>query len=262
MNLLFIGDVVSTLGRQTVASILPSLRQEFHVDFVIANGENLVNGRGASVQTLDELARAGVDYFTSGDHIFWGDESKHLLNDPDMRLLRPANYPEDVWGRGFHFIHADGFELGIINLIGNTGVNNFSATQDLFRTVDTILAKHGGQFPIVIDLHGEYATEKLALAHYAAGRVSAVVGTHTHVGTVDTKILKNHTGYVSDVGMVGSYNSIVGVDADTIISSLKYPYPQRFNWVDADATVFNSVLITVTDKGVCTSISRADRIIP
>lgn len=262
MKLLFIGDIVARLGRRTVSAVLPALRDELSIDFVIANAENLAGGRGATVETLDEMMRAGVDYFTSGDHIFWGEQVEEILDDEGMRILRPANFPDDVFGRGYTVIQTDGFSLGIINLVGKTFEAPPVGAHDVFRSLDAILDDIGTGFPIVVDLHAEFTSEKLALAYYAAGRVSAVVGTHTHVGTVDTRIIDDYTGMVSDVGMVGAYDSVIGVEKDIVIQKQKYPYPQRFEWVTSGKAVFNSVLIEVDTNGACTNIQRMDRLIP
>jgi len=262
MNLLFIGDIVSRPGRTTVRALLPSLREEYSVDFVIANAENLSGGRGVTVETLDEMMQAGVDYFTSGDHIFWNEGFEDILNDEGMRILRPANMPEDVAGRGYTVITTDNFSVGIINLIGHTTEQMDSLSTDPFRKVDQILEELGTGFPVVIDFHGEYTSEKRAIAQYVAGRASAVLGTHTHVGTIDTEIISERTGMVTDAGMVGAVDSVLGVATDIIIAKLKYPYPQRFEWVKSGKSRFNSVLVTIADDGTCTKIERVDRINP
>lgn len=262
MNLLFIGDIVSRPGRTTVRTLLPSLREEYSVDFVIANAENLSGGRGVSEETLDEMMQAGIDYFTSGDHIFWNDDFEKILNDEGMRVLRPANLPEDIPGRGYTVINTDDFSLGIINLVGHTTEQMDSLSTDPFRKVDQILEEIGTGFPVVIDFHGEYTSEKRALTQYVATRVSAVFGTHTHVGTIDTEIISESTGMVTDAGMVGAVDSVLGVEADIIIAKQKYPYPQRFEWVKSGRSRFNSVLATISDNGVCTKIERVDRINP
>lgn len=262
MNLLFIGDIVSRPGRTTVRTLLPSLREEYSVDFVIANAENLSGGRGVSEETLDEMMQAGVDYFTSGDHIFWNEGFEQILNDEGMRVLRPANLPDDIPGRGYTVIKTDNFSLGIINLVGHTTEQMDSLSTDPFREVDEILEEMGTGFPIVIDFHGEYTSEKRALAQYVVGRASALFGTHTHVGTIDTEIIAESTGMVTDAGMVGAVDSVLGVEADIIIAKQKYPYPQRFEWVKSGRSRFNSVLATISDNGVCTKIERVDRINP
>ncbi|MCA9389922.1 YmdB family metallophosphoesterase [candidate division WWE3 bacterium] len=262
MKILLIGDIVSRLGRKTVSELLPSLKDELSIDFVIANAENLAGGRGATVETLDEMMQAGVDYFTSGDHIFWGEEVEEILEDEGMRVLRPANFPNDVLGRGCTVIETDDYKLGIINLIGKTFETPPVGATDVFRKADEIIEDIGTGFPIVVDIHSEFTSEKVALAYYLAGRVSMVAGTHTHVGTIDARILENKTGFVTDLGMVGPYDSVIGVDKNIIIQKSKYPYPQKFEWVKTGTAVFNAVLVEVDNKGKCVQIDRVDRIIP
>lgn len=262
MNLLFIGDIVSRPGRTTVKSLLPSLRDEYAIDIVVANAENLSGGRGVTIETLDEMMQAGVDYFTSGDHIFWGEDFATILEDEGMRILRPANLPTDIPGRGYTVLDTGQFKLGIINLIGHTTEQLDAVSSDIFRTVDGVLDEIGTGFPIMIDIHAEYTSEKQALAQYVAGRVSAVFGTHTHVGTIDTEILLDKTGKVTDAGMVGAIDSVLGVETDIIINKQKYPYPQRFEWVKSGKSRFNAVLATIDENGTCTSITRVDRVNP
>ena len=147
-------------------------------------------------------------------------------------------------------------------MIGKTFETAPPGAEDIFRKADAILEEIGTDFPIIVDLHSEFTSEKLALGYYLTGRVSAVVGTHTHVGTIDTRILENKTGFVSDLGMVGPYDSIIGVEKDIIIQKSKYPYPQKFEWVKTGTAVFNSVLIEVDSEGKCLNMNRIDRIIP
>jgi metallophosphoesterase (TIGR00282 family) len=262
MKLLFIGDIVARLGRKTVTQLLPSLKNEYEIDVVVANAENLAGGRGATQETLDEMLQAGVDYFTSGDHIFWGEEVEEILVSEESRILRPANFPSDVVGRGYVVLETEGYKLGIINLIGKTFETPPVGAHDVFRSLDKILEELGSGFPIMVDIHSEFTSEKIALAYYAAGRVSAVLGTHTHVGTIDTRIIDEHTGMVSDVGMVGAYDSVIGVEKEIIIQKQKFPYPQRFEWVTSGQAIFNSVLLDIESDGTCVKIQRVDRLIP
>ncbi|MCA9397208.1 YmdB family metallophosphoesterase [candidate division WWE3 bacterium] len=262
MKLLFIGDIVSRLGRQTVTRVLPSIKKEHAIDFVIANAENLAGGRGASVDTLHEMMRSGIDYFTSGDHIFWGEDAEKILEDEGMRVLRPANFPDDVIGRGYYVLNVGGTKLGIISLVGKTFETPPVGATDIFRTADRILEEIGMNYPILIDVHSEFTSEKIAFANYVSDRVSVVVGTHTHVGTVDARIINSRTGFVSDVGMVGPYDSVIGVETDIIIAKQMYPYPQRFEWVKSGTAVFNSVFADISDEGVCVDFGRIDQVIP
>lgn len=261
MNILFIGDIVSRPGRKAVSTLLPSIREEYSVDLVIANGENLAGGRGVTEGTLDEMMRAGVDYFTSGDHIFWGETFSEILDDPGMRILRPANFPDDVPGDGYIELDTPKGKVAIINLIGHTSQNLDSISSDMYRSLDTILEKVDPEALVCVDIHAEYTSEKQALAQYCNGRVHAVVGTHTHVGTADARISRG-MGYVTDLGMCGAQDSVLGVESDIIIAKMKFPYPQKFEWVKTGEMIFSSVFMEFSEDRICTKIERVDRTIP
>ncbi|MBM4401826.1 MAG: YmdB family metallophosphoesterase [Candidatus Cloacimonetes bacterium] len=255
MRILFLGDIVGKVGRETVKKVLPELRKKHQVDFVFANGENLAGGRGVTAATIDEMLACGIDYFTSGNHVFFREGFAEILGDESMRILRPANYPEDVPGRGF--VNLD--KLLLINLIGTTWMEGPAACP--FRTVDEIL-NHlpltTYQIPVIVDFHAEATSERQAMGFYLDGRVSAVIGTHTHVPSADAKILSNGTGFVTDVGMVGALNSVLGVIPEKIIEKQKFPYPVRFEWVKKGPAVFNSVLLSLDAQGKTNDIKRLD----
>lgn len=288
MNILFLGDVVSRLGRQAVKEVLPDLKIKRGIDLVFANVENLAGGRGATPDTLDEMLGSGVDYFTSGNHIFWQENFEEILKDESFRLLRPANYPKDIPGRGWTEIKLEvhpkvehsslqsspdselnsgseqdsEFKVVLINLIGKSYMKG--PILDPFRTIDSILEKvltttdNAQPVVTVVDFHAESTSEKRVLGFYLDGQVSAVVGTHTHVPTADASLLPLGTAYVTDVGMVGSLNSVLGVKPKIIVDFLKYPYPKRFEWVKKGPTIFNSVLISVDNRGKTKSCLRLD----
>ncbi len=263
MKIIFIGDIVARLGRQTVKKILPSLRQELKPDFVIANAENLAGGRGVTAATLDEMLQTGIDYFTSGNHVFFQEGWQELLTDPSFRLLRPANYPASVPGVGWRVIGEKGSKLLLINLQGRISFNQEGTTlTDPFFTLEEILTatKKEKIDAILVDFHAEATSEKLAFAFYFDGKVSAVVGTHTHVPTADARILPQGTAYVTDVGMTGALNSVLGVKKEIIWQQLRLPYRQKFVWARHGPTIIATVFIETINKNKSKSIVRYDRI--
>ena len=258
MRILFIGDIVSRLGRVAVGSFLPSLKKSDRVGLVVANVENLAGGRGATREKVEEVMGCGVDFCTSGDHIFFlpkfRDEIEHLP------VLRPANYPEDLPGKGFEILDLGREKVLLVNLLGTSvGGENVACP---FRAIDRILAEWGpGVDATIVDFHADNTSERRALGFYLDGRVTAVFGTHTHVPSADAQILPRGTAYVTDVGMCGAQNSVLGVKKEIIIERFKYPYRQRFEWVKKGPAVFNSVLVEVGEDGLAQSINRIDRIL-
>ncbi len=261
MRILFIGEIVGKLGRRTVGALLPSMLKSANLSVVLANVENLAHGKGVTKTTLEEVQSYGVDAFTSGNHVFWRKGTSELLDSNEISIIRPANYPNDVPGQGFKIIDLgkDGRVL-LINLLGRTFFNE--PTFCPFRTVDKILEDLAGEdfSGIVVDFHAEASSERVAMGWYLDGRVTAVVGTHTHVPTADAWVLPQGTGYVSDLGMVGARHSVLGVEKEIIIDKLKSPRPQKFEWVEEGPAVFNSVLIEVEDSKA-KSIERVDKVL-
>jgi metallophosphoesterase (TIGR00282 family) len=248
-----IGDVVGKLGRRTVGAVLPTLRGDYAIDFVVANGENAAGGRGLTPRTAGDLFKAGVDAITSGNHV-WENREVYPLLQGDSPIVRPLNYPEGTPGRGV--LTHNG--VTIINLMGRT----FMGLQldDPFRAADRALSEAAGARIIVVDLHAEATSEKVAMGHYLDGRASAVVGTHTHIPTSDTRVLPKGTAYVTDLGMVGGLNSVLGMEYDAVLQRFLTQLPNRFQPVDSGPAVFNAVLIKIDDEtGRARSIERLDR---
>lgn len=260
MNLLFIGDVVAKLGRQAVAEVLPELISEYKIELVIANIENLAHGKGATRETVAELRHSGVDLFTSGNHIFFRSEFAEELAD-DKTITRPANYPADVPGHGYTFHKIGKEKLMLINLIGRQWIDQ--PIDDPYRTMDSLLkiAKKEKVKIILVDFHAEATSEKNALGWYLDGKVSVVVGTHTHIPTSDNWILPQGLGFVTDIGMTGAQHSVLGVAPEIIIAAQKTPGPQKFEWVEEGPKVFNSVFIRINSSGKCEEITRLDRVL-
>lgn len=258
MKVLFIGDIVAKPGRELVKKLLPNLRKSKKIDFVIANVENLAHGRGVTPETLDEMLQSGVDFFTSGNHVFHQKDFARILSDESFRILRPANYPSDIPGKGFAKIDLSGFTLLLVNLSGATFIKG--PVSDPFRKADEILSQYQAEKNLItiIDFHAEITSEKKALGFYLDGRVAAVLGTHTHVGTVDVGLLPKGTAYVSDVGMTGSFDSVLGVAKEIIVENQMYPYPQRFEWEKEGRKIFNSVVLDFDKNGKAKKIKRLD----
>ena len=253
MKVLMLGDVMGRPGRRAVDLLLPSLRQELRVDLAIANGENTAAGRGLTLPTARELFEAGVDVITSGNHI-WDQKEIIPSLDEDAPILRPHNYPPGTPGRGVITLNG----TTIINLQGRT----FMIPLDCpFRTADAMLRELPQGSVIIVDMHAEATSEKVGLGWYLDGRVSAVLGTHTHVGTVDARVLPRGTAFVCDVGMVGSRDSIIGDEVDSVLSRFLTQRPNRLHVAENSRILqFNSVLIDIDEgTGRARSIVRVDR---
>lgn len=260
LKILFIGDIVGKIGRQSTAEILPKLRKELKLDLVIANAENLAHGKGLTEPTLKEMMAAGVDWFTSGDHAF--DNVKYLdIFDRELPVLRPANFPPNVPGQGHALISLKGHKILLINLIGRVFM---SSDYDCpFRKIEEILAlqslateKLSG---IIVDIHAEATSEKVALGRFLDGKVSAVIGTHTHVMTADESISEKGTACLTDTGMVGLADGVIGVDKENIIrgflTQLKFPHVIP----ESGPATFNATLLAIDPKTAKTE--KIERII-
>ena len=248
-----IGDIVGKLGRRTVATLLPEMRRTYKVDLVIANGENAAGGRGLTSATAEEMYQAGIDVITSGNHIFEHREIYHIL-DSEAPVLRPMNYPNGAPGRGIHIRNG----VAVVNLIGRTFMPGHLDCP--FRAADEALACLHDHRVIIVDMHAEVTSEKVGMAYYLDGRVSAVLGTHTHVPTADARILPQGTAYVTDVGMVGALHSVLGMETEPIIQRFLTQLPTRFAPVERGPAVFNAVLIQIDpESGRALSIQRLDR---
>jgi len=248
-----IGDMVGRNGIDAVRQVLSIKKKSLGIDLVIANGENSAGGFGITQNITRELQLMGVDVITSGNHIW---DQKEVLDfiDSEPRLLRPANYPETTPGNGW----VDLGDIVVINLIGRLFVGEFDCP---FKISEEIISQLSTK-KILIDFHAEATSEKAALAHFLDGKVSAVVGTHTHVPTADDCILPNGTAFVSDLGMVGSSNSVIGFDPEPAIFKFRNQMPARMKIKQSSQVQFNSVLIDIDDiTGRAISISRIDEVV-
>ena len=254
LRLLMIGDVVGRIGRRAVNINLSELKKEHHLDLVIANGENAAGGAGITKETAEELFSSGVDVLTMGNHV-WNIKEAIPYIDSEQRIVRPANYPIGAPGNGSNvFETKDKIKIGVINLSGRVFMEALDCP---FRKVDEILVEMKKITNIiVVDFHAEATSEKVAMGWYLAGRVSAVVGTHTHVQTADERILPGGTAYLTDVGMTGPQNSVIGVKKETVINRFISQMPQRFDVANGPSQ-FNAVIIDIDEHtGEASYIAR------
>lgn len=252
MKILFIGDIVGNPGRSAVKRTLSQINKS-DFDFIIANCENLAHGRGITIDTLTEMTTAGIDFFTSGDHIFWNEE--YGMNADHLPIIRPCNYPPIVYGKTHEIITSkSGKRLLVLNAMGRTFLNE--RLNDPFTTVETILNQNYGKYDYsLLDFHAEATSEKAAMGFYFDGKIDVVVGTHTHVPTCDQRVLPNGTLFISDVGMCGNLDSVLGVKKEIILDLYLTGLNQRFNWESAGKKAFRGVIINLEDK----SIKRFDK---
>jgi len=268
IKILFIADIVGKIGRNAVREYLPTLKKKYKPDAVIANAENLAHGLGATQKTLNEMKEVGIDAFTSGNHIWEKGGSDEMLDNPDNRLVRPANYPAKLPGKGLMTLSlplnlpAGGGEerwevgeikLNVVNLMGKVFFgyeqDKKVTLHDPFKTLDKIISQDR-QGIYLIDFHAEATSEKAALANYFDSRVAAVIGTHTHVQTADERILAGGTGFISDAGMTGYYDSVIGSDKQQIYhlflktgqSSKKHDLPAH------GLAILNAVYLEIDEK--------------
>ncbi|SDZ89397.1 hypothetical protein SAMN05660420_00626 [Desulfuromusa kysingii] len=254
MKLLFVGDIVGRAGRKALSDHLDHLIDRHFVDLVVVNGENAAAGYGLTASVLRELFDAGADVVTSGNHI-WDKKEIMPILEKEPRLLRPANYPPDLPGSGSGVYEtAAGTQVGVLNLEGRVFMKNLDCP---FRAADDLVAELRAVTPIIfVDFHAEATSEKQALGFYLDGRVSAVVGTHTHVQTADDRILSAGTGYLTDVGMTGSQDAIIGNQKEGAMDRFLTQLPVRLEVAKKDPFLCG-VLLTINDQsGRCEAIER------
>ncbi len=240
-------------GRTLVKALLPGLRRDLEVDVVVANGENVTNGRGISLKHAEELLTCGVDVITSGNHV-WDQREIIPYMDSELPLIRPLNYPEGVPGRGFQITG----DVMVVNLMGRTFMQDLDSP---FKAIDRLLAGSDRPKIVVVDFHAEATSEKVGMGWYLDGRVSSVLGTHTHVPTADDRILPKGTAFVTDIGMTGPMNSVIGNDIDAVLSRFLTLMPKQLPVAENGPTIFNAMLVKIdpsTGRGEC--VQRITRI--
>ena len=252
VKLLFVGDVVGGLGRRTLGALLPGLREEHAPDFVVVNGENAAGGVGITQKTALELLDLGVDALTLGNHAYRHSEVYGFL-DREERVVRPANYPKGSPGQGSTVVEANGMRLGVANLSGTVFMQ---AARSAFSEADALVAELEERSDyLLVDMHCEATSEKVAMGWHLDGRVTACVGTHTHVPTADARVLPAGTAYITDVGMTGGRGGVIGVRREDALARFLTLTNVRFETADEDPWL-NGVLIEAGDDGLATSIEQ------
>ncbi len=257
MKILFIGDIVGSPGRRAINKLLPGLKEEHSLDFVIANAENASGGSGIIPKVADELFASGVDVLTSGDHIWKRKEIFELIS-REKRILRPINFPALAPGRGSEIFKAkSGEKIGVINVNGRVFMDALDCPFKTTLAAQKELIKETKI--IIVDIHAEATSEKIALGWYMDGKVSAVLGTHTHIQTADEKILPQGTAYLTDAGMCGPYDSVIGRKVDNVLERFLTGLPVRFEVADENIQLHGAVLDIDEKTGKANAITRIQR---
>ncbi|NLJ80664.1 MAG: TIGR00282 family metallophosphoesterase [Firmicutes bacterium] len=252
MNVLLLGDIVGRPGRRIVAQYLPELKKEHKPDLIVANGENAAGGFGLTKKVAEELFGLGIHVLTSGNHI-WDQKEMYNYISEEPRLLRPANYPPGTPGSSVYVHETAAAFIAVVNLIGRVFLLDVDCP---FRGADRILDELPARVThVIIDFHGEATSEKIALARYLDGRISALVGTHTHVLTADEQILPKGTAYITDLGMCGPKDGVLGVEADVVINKFLTQLPARFTVAKGPAQL-NGVVIELNSEGTARHITK------
>jgi len=262
IKILFFGDIFGRPGRQAIIKTLPKYKKKYHPDLTIANAENLAHGFGVTQKTITEMSEAGIDFFTSGNHIWDKQNVIEFIDDQNINLIRPANYPAKTPGQGAKLITINNQKILIINLIGQV----FFTEEFLcpFNQATQIIKKYKTDKPqaIIIDFHAEATSEKVALGYYLDGQISALLGTHTHIQTADYQILENGTGYITDVGMTGAKPSVIGLDKDVIIDNFLKNETKSAPVPETNRAIINGIYLEINPKsGKCVKIEPINDII-
>ncbi len=254
LNILFAGDIVGEDGLQLALDLIPRIKHDFKIDFCIVNGENIHQGKGITATSAKKLRQIGVDAITTGNHV-WQKESEKILTDQKLRILRPANYPEENAGLGYGIWQSgQGTSVAVVNLQGRSFMSPIDCP---FRKADEILSHVRKEaMVIVVDFHGEATAEKQALGWYLDGKVSAVLGTHTHVQTADERILPQGTAFITDAGMTGPFDSVIGMKTDTAIKRFLTQTPHYYQ-IAKNNVRFNGIVVKVDQNtGKANQIQR------
>ena len=244
MKILAVGDVVGEGGVQKLKTILPKLKEQEQIDFVITNGENSAGGMGITEKNYKDIISAGTDVVTMGNHTWSKKDIFKIIDEP--KLVRPANYTEGIPGKGYVISKVKDKNIAVINLIGRVDVNVLS--ENPFKKANKIIEEIKNKVDIIIiDFHAEATAEKIALGYYLDGKVTAIFGTHTHVQTADGKILPNGTGYITDIGMTGPEHSVIGMEISASIKRLETTLPEKYKLAEGECK-FNGVIFEIDDN--------------
>lgn len=244
MKILAVGDLVGEGGVKKLKELLPRIREEEKIDFVIVNAENSAGGMGITTKIFNELKALNIDAMTMGNHT-WGKKDIFTFID-DPKLLRPANYPNNVPGKGYGIYNCKGKKICVVNLIGRTDMNVLS--ENPFQKMQEILKEVRSQADIIIlDFHAEATAEKIAMGYYLDGRITAMFGTHTHVQTADETILEKGTGYITDIGMTGPKKSVIGMDVSASLKRFETTLPEKYKLADGNC-MLNGCIFEINDE--------------
>ncbi len=253
MKILAIGDIVGTKSIEYLKTHLWSIRQSRGIDLVVANGENATDIHGLSAPDAEDILSSGVDLITLGNHTYGRRDICTLLGDSNC-IIRPANYPPLCPGGGYTVLNICGFRVLGINILGTALMESLACP---FATVDKILDREAGNYDFaILDIHAEATSEKIALARYFDGRISVMFGTHTHVQTADEQILPRGSGYITDLGMTGPVNGVIGTDAEAVIEKMRTKMPVRFRVADGDIAAHGVIFTLDTDTKKVTDLQR------
>ena len=255
MKILYVGDVMGEMGLKVVEKALPDLRREHSVDLVIAQAENLSDGKGVRLADFERLQKAGVDFCTGGNHIAFRPEVIPLLEDPRVPIIRPANYPDGTPGLGYKYAETSKGRVLVVSLLGQiVGKDADKPTDNPLKVIDHILEQENmvARVATIVNFHGDYSSEKRIIGYYLDGRVTAVIGDHWHVPTADAGVLPKGTAHITDVGMCGSLDSSLGVRFDSLIPRSRDGRVTRNELETTGRMQFNALLIKTDAKGLST----------
>ncbi len=248
MNILYIGDVMGELGLRTVERVLPRLRAEKQIDFVVAQAENVTDGKGISTADFARLRKAGVDFCTGGNWTMWNDDIFPALSDPSQPIIRPANYPEGTPGLGYKYADTPRGKVLVVSLLGGiVGRDSEKPADNPLQVVDAILADAEARAATVVNLHGDFSSEKVVIGQYLDGKASIVVGDHWHVPTADSRVLPGGTAHQTDVGMVGALEGSLGVELSSVLPRWRDGQQTRNILIEHGPTQFNALLVDVDE---------------
>lgn len=244
MKILAVGDIVGNVGIKELEKKLVGIKEKEKIDFIIVNGENSAEGMGITEKNFKDILSQGVNVITMGNHTWGKKDIFKFINDP--RIIRPANYPEGVVGKGYNIYNCKNKKIAVINLIGRVDINIL--TENPFLIVKKIIRKIKSNVDIIIvDFHAEATAEKIAMGYYLDGEITAIFGTHTHVQTADEKILPNGTAYITDIGMTGPEKSVIGMNIETSIKRFETTLPEKYKIAEGNC-IFNAVIFDIDDN--------------
>lgn len=244
MKILAVGDIVGENGLRKLKEVLPNLKKTENIDFVIVNGENVAGGMGITERNYRDILSCGTDIVTMGNHTWAKKDIFKFIDDP--QIIRPANYTKGIPGKGYAILSCKNKNIAVINLIGRVDVNVLS--ENPFRVASSLVEELKDKSDIIIvDFHAEATAEKIALGHYLDGKVTAIYGTHTHVQTADGKVLPNGTGYITDIGMTGPEQSVIGMEISASIKRLETTLPEKYRLAEGNC-MFNGVIFEIDDE--------------